>query len=82
MSALSAGAMISVEEYLATSYRPDCDYVDGRIEERNSGGFTHASLQAALAVYFITTYRAEGISVATELRIEMKPGRFQVPIFA
>jgi hypothetical protein len=26
---------ISVSEYLHTSYQPDCDYVDGVIEERN-----------------------------------------------
>jgi hypothetical protein len=25
--------LVSVREYLTTSYRPDCDYVDGRIEE-------------------------------------------------
>lgn len=30
--------LISVEEYIATSYRPDCDYMDGRIEERNAIG--------------------------------------------
>jgi hypothetical protein len=28
---------ISVSEYLHTSYRPDCDYVDGVVEERNLG---------------------------------------------
>jgi len=38
--------MISVQEYLATSYRPDCDYVDGRVEERNLGEYNHAKLQA------------------------------------
>ena len=25
---------VSVEEYLSTMYHPDCDYVDGHIEER------------------------------------------------
>jgi len=30
---------VSVREYLTTSYRPDCDYVDGRIEERNVGEY-------------------------------------------
>ena len=36
---------MSVEEYLATSYRPDCDYVDGEIEELNLGEKEHAILQ-------------------------------------
>ena len=29
---------ISLEEYLNTSYRPDCDWVDGEVRERNGGG--------------------------------------------
>ncbi|WP_263408254.1 hypothetical protein [Terriglobus tenax] len=27
---------ITVEEYLGTPYDPDCDYADGRVEERNT----------------------------------------------
>ena len=34
---MSTRTLISVEEYLASTYEPDCDYVDGRIEERNVG---------------------------------------------
>ncbi len=45
-------ALISVEEYLATSYRPDCDYVDGEVVERNLGEQDHSWLQAALGSYF------------------------------
>lgn len=28
---MSAAALISVEEYLVTSFSPDCDYVDGQL---------------------------------------------------
>jgi hypothetical protein len=35
MQALTKTA-ISVDEYLATSFSPDCDYVDGHVEERNA----------------------------------------------
>jgi hypothetical protein len=41
--------LISVEEYLNTTYRPDVDYVDGEIEERNLGEFDHADLQFGIA---------------------------------
>ena len=34
---MQAAAPISVSEYLSTSYRPDCDYVDEVIVERNVG---------------------------------------------
>ena len=29
--------MISVAEYLRTAYRPDLDYVDGAVQDRNLG---------------------------------------------
>ena len=34
---METGGLISVREYLSTSYRPDCDYVDGEVQERNLG---------------------------------------------
>jgi len=34
---MSTRAPVSVEEYLATTYDPDCDYVDGEPLERNMG---------------------------------------------
>lgn len=40
---------VSIEEYLNTAYHPDCDYVDGRLEERNLGQRTHARLQTLIA---------------------------------
>jgi len=51
---------VSVREYLTTSYRPDCDYVDGRIEERNGGEFDHGYLQALLAASFMNNRDAWG----------------------
>lgn len=34
--------LIPVEEYLSTAYRPDCDYVDGEVLERNVGETPHS----------------------------------------
>ena len=30
---MQTGELISIREYLSTSYRPDCDYVDGVVVE-------------------------------------------------
>ena len=38
----SAEPLLTLEEYLRTSYRPDCDFVDGRIENRLMGWYSHA----------------------------------------
>ena len=43
----TAPTLISVEEYLSTSYHPDCDYVDGELEERNVGEYSHGKMLAA-----------------------------------
>ena len=76
---LQQATLISVEEYLATSYRPDCDYVDGRIEERNLGEWDHSSLQTAVAAYFFARKKQWNVSVAVEQRVQVKPRRFRIP---
>ncbi len=71
--------LISVEEYKASSYEPDCDYVDGHIEERNLGQGTHARLQLRIGAYLLAHYEQEGIAVGTEWRVQVEPTRFRIP---
>lgn len=44
-------AAVPVEEYLSTTYHPDCDYVYGHLEDRNQGEPEHAELQTAISAY-------------------------------
>jgi Uma2 family endonuclease len=76
---MSSRTLISVEEYLASSFRPDCDYVDGHIEERNLGEWNHSEIQGELLAYLLSRYRKNGIRVMPELRIQVKPQRFRIP---
>jgi hypothetical protein len=46
---MAAGTAIPVEQYLRTTYRPDCDYVDGQVVECNVGEYDHARLQTVVA---------------------------------
>ncbi len=39
---MSAATLISVEEYLNTSYDPDMEYVDGVLVETNVGDLLHS----------------------------------------
>ena len=34
---MGTATLVPLDVYLKTSYRPDCDYVDGELEDRNSG---------------------------------------------
>jgi Uma2 family endonuclease len=71
--------LVTVEEYLHTSYRPDCDYVDGRVEERNVEEYDHAYLQTLLAILFGKNMEAWGVRVLTAVRTQVSPTRFRVP---
>lgn len=74
-----AGTQISVEEYLKTVYRPDCDYVDGVVEERKSGERDHSDIQGNLVTFFRSRFRQTGIKAYSEWRFPVKPTRFRVP---
>jgi len=71
--------LVSVEEYLHTSYRPDCDYVDGEIVERNLGELDHSDLQSEIVAYFRARKRKSGIYAFAEQRVQVSPRRFRIP---
>lgn len=76
---MPASTAVPLAEYLATVYEPDCDYVDGELEERNGGEFTHARLQGRIILYLLTRYESQGIEAFPELRIQVSPSRFRIP---
>ena len=70
---------VSVREYLRTSYSPDCEYVDGRIEERNLGEKEHSILQLYFAFLFRLNRAAWGVEVYPVLRTQVAKTRFRIP---
>jgi Uma2 family endonuclease len=76
---MATATQISVEQYLKTSYRPDCDYLDGEVRERNLGEFDHATLQAAIVAWFHNRRREWNILVVPEQRVQVSPRRFRIP---
>src|SRR2546421_565260 len=75
---MGIGTLVSVEEYLRTSYRPDCDFVEGRVLERNVGEKGHGKLQRALIIY-MSRYKQAGLEVWPEQRVQVKADRFRIP---
>ena len=75
---MSATTLVSVEEYLHTSF-PDGDreYVDGRIVERNLGEYEHAKVQTRVVLYLATHYKKYWAVV--EVRVQVKATCFRVP---
>lgn len=76
---MASSTLVSVGDYLKSSYRPDCDYIDGKLEERNVGEHDHAALQAALILWFGQRQQEWNIEVLPEQRMQISPSRFRVP---
>ncbi len=72
-------AQLSIDVYLRTSYHPDCDFVDGELEERNMGEYEHSTLQAALSAWFFNRRAEWRIRVLTEQRSRVSPDRVRIP---
>jgi Uma2 family endonuclease len=76
---MATRTLISVEEYLRTSYRPDCDYVDGEVLERNLGEKDHSSLQKKIILYLAVRESQLRICVFPEQRVQVSATRFRIP---
>jgi len=76
---MATRALTPVEVYLTSVYRPDCDYVDGEVLERNLGERDHSYIQMALGSYFFSRHKELGIEVYPEQRVQVKPNRYRIP---
>ena len=74
---MSAGALISVDEYLNTSYDPDVEYVDGALVERNPGDWLHSLIQRNLIVALTVKY--PHIYAVPEFRSQTTDTRYRIP---
>ena len=71
--------LVSEQEYLHTTYRPDCDYVDGFILERNVGTPPHSRLQMLIAAYLFQREQAWQIQILTECRLKIRDRKYRIP---
>jgi Uma2 family endonuclease len=74
---MAVETLISVEEYLNTSYDPDVEYVDGVLVERNVGDWLHSWVQRNLIVAFTVKYPS--IYAVPELRSKTRETRYRLP---
>jgi Uma2 family endonuclease len=74
---MALGTLVSLEEYLNTSYDPDVEYVDGVLEERNVGDWLHSLIQSNLIFSLRSKY--PHIYVVSELRSQTRATRYRLP---
>jgi len=58
---------------------PDCEYVDGQIEERPMPEYDHSTWQDALSAFFRAHGKTWYVRSRGELRVRVSPTRFRVP---
>jgi Uma2 family endonuclease len=76
---MASQPLVSIDEYLSTSYDPDCEYVDGVVMERNWGEMDHGLLHGALPAMLFNRRREWGIHVYLSLRTRVASTRIRVP---
>ena len=76
---MATATIVSLGEYLQTSYRPDREYVDGELRKRHVGKWDHARVQSLL-VRFIGNHEAKWrVISSTEQRIQVSATRVRIP---
>jgi Uma2 family endonuclease len=76
---MGVGTLISVDQYLRTSFDPDCDFVDGEVLERNVGKRRHGYAQARIAAWFVHRQQNLRLEPITELRMRVGPNKIRIP---
>jgi Uma2 family endonuclease len=76
---MATATIVPLSEYLDSSYRPDREYIDGILLERNMGESDHSRLQALLIGYLLNRESQWGIVVMPEQRVQVKSTRYRVP---
>jgi Uma2 family endonuclease len=79
MSVTSLAPSVTIDEYLRTSYRPDCDYVDDHVEERTVGEREHSRVQLFLSSLFFRHEQEWHVYTLPEQRVQVSITRFRVP---
>ncbi len=76
---MGVGTLISLEEYLRSSFHPDRDFIEGQAVERNVGKRRHAYAQSRIDRWFGIHAVALRLEPLTEMRVRVAPNRVRIP---
>jgi Uma2 family endonuclease len=82
MAAAPTVPLVPVEEYLRSSYEPECEYVDGVLEPKALPSPPHSLLHNVLTRALYPCQDSHDFLALTELRIAIGPRRYRVPDIA
>ena len=68
---------VSEQEYLGTTYKPACDYIDGVLRQKSMPTFSHSAIQGQLIV--LINPRFPQYWAGPELTVKIRTGKYLVP---
>lgn len=71
----SATTSISVDDYLSSSFKPACEYIDGVLRQKPMPTKLHALIEFLL----VTVLRRQGFEALAEVTVRVSVTRFLVP---
>ncbi len=74
----TAPSILSIDEYLHTSYKPDVDFVEGTLQDRSMGEYEHNKLQTLIAVLFTINAKLWKTNTVVEQRIRVTGDRVRI----
>jgi len=75
----TSAAPITLDEYISTSYSPDCEYIDGVVLERNVGKGKHAYTQGKIYLFLSGQVLSKKLIVLPEQRVRVSLSRVRIP---
>ena len=69
---------LSIDDYLHTSYKPDLDFSNGVLEERNVGTYEHGKIQVLLSYIFTVNEKQWRTDAVVEQRIRVRSNQVRV----
>ena len=75
---MATPVLVPISEYLNTTYRPDRDYIEGEVRERNKGERPHATVQGFFVASFFNQRKLWRVLVLPEQRIQTSPTHYRV----
>ena len=74
---MASRTLISVEEYLRTSYKPNCHYVDGVLHQKPWPTWMNGLLQARVCYLIAASYPE--FEAACEVTLQISAAKWQRP---
>jgi Uma2 family endonuclease len=79
MAAQPSSDLLTLDEYLQTSFHPDVEFIDDHVEEKTMGSRKHSALQMWLGFWFISHQQEWKLRAMSEVRTRVLATRIRLP---